>query len=186
MLPILPLVPLALQLLPGLARAFAGDAAGSVAQKAVSAVAAIVGTDDPAEAQTRLSADPALAAQVRIRLAEIEAEQAAAERAAALEEQRQILADVQNARAQTIALAQTGTPMAWAPALVSLVVLSAFGGLSWMVLAQAIPPENKEAALLILGNVSGFAAAVISYWVGSSAGSARKDATLRGMVEAKS
>lgn len=171
----LPLIPLALSLVPDLARAIAGDTAGKVAEAAASAIAAVTGTDDPSEARNRLDGDPALAAQVRIRLAEIAAEQARAERQADLEEQRAMLADVQSARAQTVALAQAGSAVQWAPVIVSIVVLAAFAGMGWAILGKAVPTENKEAALLMLGNLSSFAGMAVAYWLGSSAGSARKD-----------
>lgn len=171
----LPLIPIALSLLPDLVKAIAGDTAGKVAEAAASAVAAVTGTDDPVRAQQILSEDPAMAAQVRIRLAEIAAEQARAERQADLDEQRAMLLDVQSARAQTVALAQAGSAVQWAPVVVSVVVLVAFGIMGWAILGKAIPTDNKEAAMLILGNLAGMAGTAVAYWLGSSAGSARKD-----------
>jgi len=180
----LPLIPLALGLLPDLVRAVAGANAGRVAQAAVGVIAEVTGTTDPAEARRRIDANPEMAASLRIRLAEIAAADAQSVRDAELAEQRQILADVQSARAQTVALAQAGSGVQWAPVVVSAIVLLSFAAMGWAVLHRVVPPENKDAALLMLGHLSGFAGAAVAYWLGSSAGSARKDATLRGMAAA--
>lgn len=180
----LALLPLALQFLPGLARALGGDTVGAVAQQAAGLVATITGTDDPAEAQKRLDANPEVAANLRIRLAEIEAAAAKAERDAHLDEVRAVLADVQSARAQTVALAQAGSAVQWAPVIMSFIVLVAFAGMGWAVHAKAIPPENKEAAMMMLGNLATLAGTAVAYWLGSSAGSARKD--MRAMAAGKS
>ena len=170
----LPLIPLALSLVPDLVKAVAGDTAGKVAQAAASAVAAVTGTDDPSEAQRRVEQDPALAAQVRIRLAEIAAEQARAERQADLDEMKAFLVDVGSARTQQVALTQAGSGVQWAPVVVSVIVLGAFSALGLALLLKAVPPENKEAALLMLGQVSTFAGAAVAFWLGSSAGSKQK------------
>lgn len=173
MLPLL--LPLALQFLPGIARALGGDTAGEVAKQAAGIVASVTGTSDPVEAEQRLAADPKLAADLRIKLAEIEAAAAKAERDAHLAEIQAVLGDVQNARGQTVALAQAGSAVQWAPVIVSFVVLVAFAGMGWAILSKAVPADNKEAALLMLGNLSSFAGVAVAYWLGSSAGSARKD-----------
>jgi hypothetical protein len=175
----LPLIPLALSLLPDLGRWIAGDTGGRVASAAADVVRAVAGTDDPAEAQRAVEAlPPAEAAELRIRLAEIAraAEQDA--RAAELEALRATLADTQNARGQTVELARAGSQVQWAPVLVSAIVLTAFALMAAAILFKAVPPENREAAMLMLGSLSTFAGAAVTYWLGSSAGSAAKNALL--------
>ena len=48
--------------------------------------------------------------------------------------------------------------------------------MGWIVLTRAAPTGSETAAAIVLGNVGAFAAQVANYWLGSSAGSASKDA----------
>lgn len=67
---------------------------------------------------------------------------------------------------------------AWAPLVVSVIVLLAFAFMAAAILFQAVPQENREAAMLMLGSLSTFAGGAVTYWLGSSAGSAAKNALL--------
>lgn len=174
MAPVLALLPLLTPLVPGLVRALAGDKAGDVAQQVTTAVRAVVGSDDPAQVAVALQ-DPAKAADLTLELAAIEREH---ER----EMLRAALADVADARGQTVELARAGSPIAWGAPIVSAIVLVAFGLALYAVVAQPLPEGSRELALLLLGGLLGMAQAVVSYWVGSSAGSARKDEALRGIA----
>jgi len=87
----LPLIPLALSLLPELARLIGGNSGGQVASAAVAAVQAVAGTDDPTAAAAKVASDPAVAADLRVKLAAILADQA---------ELASRLADTANARGQ--------------------------------------------------------------------------------------
>lgn len=174
MAPVLALLPLLASLAPGLVKALAGDRAGDVAQQVSTAVQAVVGSSEPAEVDLALR-DPARAADLRLELARIEAEHERAMLAATL-------ADVAGARAQTVDLARANSPIAWGAPLVSLVVLIAFGAAIYAVVTQQIPEGSREMALLLLGGLLTMAQAVVAYWVGSSAGSARKDEALRGLA----
>ena len=175
----LPLIPLALSLLPDLGRWIAGDTGGRVAGLAAEAVRAVTGTDDPEQAQRAVEAlPPAEAAGLRIRLAEIARAAENDARTAELETLRATLADVQSARGQTVDLARAGSQVQWAPVLVSAIVLLAFALMAAAILFKAVPAENREAAMLMLGSLSTFAGAAVQYWLGSSSGSAAKNALL--------
>lgn len=173
-LPLAALLPLVASLAPGLIKHLAGDRAGAVAAEVATAIGAVVGSDDPAEVHAAL-ADPERAADLRIELARIEREHERAMLVATL-------ADVASARSQTVELARAGSGIAWGAPLVSAIVLLAFGLALYAVVAQEIPAGSRELALLLLGGLLGMAQAVVSYWVGSSAGSARKDEALRGLA----
>lgn len=87
--------------------------------------------------------------------------------------------DRDGARHQTVALAQAGSRIAWGAPLVSLVVLITFGVVLYRVLSAPAGQADPNASLM-LGALTTMATAVVSYWVGSSAGSAAKDKLLRG------
>lgn len=65
--------------------------------------------------------------------------------------------------------------MAWSAPVISAVVLLTFGGVMGMVLLNGMPAGSETAANMLLGTLAAMATSVVSYWVGSSAGSARKD-----------
>ena len=67
--------------------------------------------------------------------------------------------------------------------LVGFVVLSLFSFAVCAVLIIAIPATNRDIAIYVLGQLSGFAGAVI-YWVfGSSQGSAQKDEKMAELIQ---
>lgn len=171
---LLALIPALAQLAPGIVRHLAGERAGEVAKDVGLALRAVVGSEDPAELELALR-DPAKAADLRLELARIE-EQHETER------MRLLLADVAGARAQTVELARAGSVVAWGAPIVSAIVLVAFGAAVWVVLTRQLPAGSQEVALYTLGALQAMAMAVVGYWVGSSAGSARKDAALREVV----
>lgn len=87
--------------------------------------------------------------------------------------------DRADARSQTVELAKTGSSIAWGAPAVSLVVLITFGVVLYRVLSAPAGQADPNASLM-LGALTTMATAVVSYWVGSSAGSAAKDKLLRG------
>jgi hypothetical protein len=170
----LPLIPLALSLAPEIGKWLFGDKGEAVAQDVAQAVQTVTGTSDPDGAHAALARDPQLASQLRVQLAQIAAAQDAAQRQAELAELQASLGDVQNARSQTVALAQAHSSVQWGPVVVSVAILAAFATLVWALLTKQLPPGVEAAQQMVLGAlVSGFTA-VVSYWLGSSSGSARK------------
>lgn len=156
-----------------------GDKGSAVAQAVIQAtVAATGGATDPAAIA---GLPPERAAELRVQLAQIAAQQAdaaraavTAERAAELERIKAALADTASARAQTVALAQTGSRMQWAPVVVSVIVLGTFGVVMWAALTRSLPAGSETVLNMLLGTLAAMATATVSYWVGSSAGSAQK------------
>ncbi|HET8638262.1 MAG TPA: hypothetical protein VFL96_15535 [Acidobacteriaceae bacterium] len=172
---------LVLDIAPGIGRWLFGDAGGKTAAAVAGAVQAVTGTSDADAAMAAIGRDPQVMANLRIELARIaaaaeaEANRAAeARQAAALEEFKAQLADAANARAQTIALAQAGSKIAWGAPVVSVFVLSIFAVALWEVFR--IPPGEASATQIgMVETLKVVSVAVVSYWVGSSRGSAVKD-----------
>lgn len=67
----------------------------------------------------------------------------------------------------------------WGSVLVSTIVTFGFFLMLYMVLQREIPAGSRDLANIMLGYLGGSFTAVVGYWVGSSIGSARKDAALR-------
>lgn len=62
--------------------------------------------------------------------------------------------------------------------VVSILVLLAFAGAVGYVLVRGVPAQSEALLNVLLGALGAMASSVVSYWVGSSAGSARKDERL--------
>ncbi len=64
------------------------------------------------------------------------------------------------------------------PIIVSVIVLIGFSAFSFLAMKPETAGVKDSVVLFLLGAWSTLAAGVVAYWVGSSAGSARKDETL--------
>jgi uncharacterized BrkB/YihY/UPF0761 family membrane protein len=84
------------------------------------------------------------------------------------------LADVQNARNQTVKLAEAGSVIAWGAPIISILITVGFFAMLYVVIRQEIPESSQTLANIMLGSLGTSFTAVVGYWVGSSAGSAQK------------
>jgi hypothetical protein len=170
----LPLIPLAISLAPEIGKWLFGETGEKTAAAVAQVVQSVTGTADETAAQQVLARDPAAAAQLRLQLAQLAAQQEQAARQAELAGLTARLQDLASARAQTVALAQAKSAVQWAPAIVSFVVLATFGAVMWAALTRSLPPRSETLLNMLLGTLAAMATSTVSYWVGSSAGSAQK------------
>ncbi len=171
----------ALDLAPELGRWLFGASSAETVSAVQDAVKVVTGTDHPA-AQVAALADPDVAGQLRVQLASIAAQQASAADRAAQERLAAQLAEVANARATTLQLTQSNETMAWGAPIVSVIVLLTFGAVVALPLLRTLPTNAEPVLNVLLGTLGAMATSVVGYWVGSSAGSARKDARLGDLV----
>lgn len=163
------LLPLLLNLAPTVASWVMGDKTG----KAVETVTGII------QRTTGIEGDPGnLTGEQRLQLqmALIQAE--ADSRRLAHDELVEQLHDVQSARSQTVELAKAGSPIAWGAVVVSVLVMAAYAAALWVTLQFEVPASQKDNVAGLLWTLNTLAVAVVSYWVGSSASSFRKDKLL--------
>jgi hypothetical protein len=168
------LIPLALSLAPEIGRFLFGATGEKTAAAVAQVVQSVTGTSDEAVAQQAISSNPQLAAQIRVQLAQLAAQQEQQARQAELDMLAAQLKDVADARAQTVALAKAGSPVQWAPIVVSFVVLATFGVVMWAALTRTLPAGSETILNMLLGTLAAMSTATVSYWVGSSAGSVQK------------
>jgi len=182
----LPLIPILASLAPTVASWIFGDKTGKAVETVSTIVREQLGTDNPDAVQQAIASNPELAAQLRLALIKAEAEER--ERQAQIERERQQqqhdqflaeLRDVQDARSQTVKLAETHSPIAWGVVVVSTIVLMAFGVMLYVVIAKATPAAESMSAQLLLGMLGSMATSVVAYWVGSSRGSEQKNAWIQ-------
>lgn len=176
---LLALVPLALQLLPQLGRWLGGSTGETVGQAAAAAVQSVTGADTPAEAQAVLDANPTLRMELITQLAQIAADREFNEQQAHLDELRVGLADVANARAQMLALTQAGSPLSWSTAIVAILAVLVFAIAVTSVMFVELPMRAETLASVLFGASAAGYGQVLNYYLGSSAGSARKEGALR-------
>ena len=199
-----PLLLLALQIFPDLVRVLAGDRSDSIKKQITEAIKNATGTDDPAQARTKIEADPQAKAQLQEYLAEIALEETkeqnrakeeaeridlefdrleVEERERAREEEfRQYLRDLQDrqeARSTETTLAEEHNPLAWvAPIMAFGLVLLIFYLLRGIMNARE-EVVNKDVFNVVLGALVTAFTTVVAYYFGSSIGSSKKDDALR-------
>jgi hypothetical protein len=175
----LALIPLAIQLVPQIAQWLFGDDAEKTTAAVAQVVQQVTGADTSTEAgiaaaAAMLQAKPDLASQLQVQLAQIAAAREKEQRDTASAQLAAQLADVAGARQQTVSLAQAKSAVQWAPVVISAVVLITFGGVMWAALTRALPAGSETILNMLLGTLAAMTTSVVSYWVGSSAGSAQK------------
>jgi hypothetical protein len=186
----LPFIPLVLSLAPQVAKWIFGDSGAAVSKDVVAAIQTVTGVDPTtqegvAAAQAVIAGKPELALQLHQRLAEIaaarEAEanrEADARRQSELDELKARIADIGNARQQTITLAQGRNPLAFGAPVLSGIILVAFAAMLLVILNRQLPEGSAPLANIMLGTLAAMATQVANYWLGSSSGSAAKNGML--------
>ncbi len=71
-----------------------------------------------------------------------------------------------------------------APALCSILAVAVFAGFVVLLFLKTVPEGMREALLLLAGSAATGYGLVLNYWLGSSAGSARKDEAITKLTEA--
>lgn len=157
----LALLPILLQIVPSLASLVSGGRTDSVLETAGKVAREVFGTDNPDEIGAKLN-DPAMAEAFKARM---EAE------TAALQAQ---LADVQDARHMAVQLVQADSPIAWAPVVISGIIMGIAAGVITAVGAGYMADNS-----LVVGAALAWVSQVIAYWIGSSSGSRRNGDAMR-------
>jgi lysozyme family protein len=166
-----PLIPIALQLLPGLINLIAGDKSGAFQASITKAVSDIAGSTDQAAVRQKIESDPAVAAQLQLKLAQIAADQEdkrsqaqlaalkaqqdaqfnvlkarqdeeAGRRRDELDRFKASLQDTDAARSRAYDAMKSGGPAAWAPIAISLIVTVGFFGTFYYLINAKIDTQN--------------------------------------------
>lgn len=161
---------------PILGGALGGPAGAAVASTIIGALADAFGVPATPEAVGK-------AIETNPKAADVVAQVEAAQAPAVMDEVNAYLRDVQDARATNLKLVEQGSAIAWAPVVVSVIVLIGFSVLSYLAIYS--PPGQREVLLFLLGAWSSLATAVVGFWVGSSSGSKDKDALLAALAKGR-
>ena len=177
-----PLIGIAAGLVPDIIKLVAGDKTGQLADQFGKAVADTVGTTNAGEAQTKLAANPAAEAALRQKLAELALEATKAQNADAGQRAQEALNNTQSARSGLQALATTNSTIAWTAPTISYLVIGGFFiflfVLVWLYWGKPADNQNNFIVQIIniaVGALTAAFATVVNFWLGSSAGSRKKD-----------
>jgi hypothetical protein len=143
-------------IVPAVAERIAGEPAGDIARKVVEVAQAVTGQTEPDAVAQALAGDPALAAQLRTRLAEIE-----------LDVIRADAADRADARARHALMRDWATP-----ALAFFITLGFFAALGF-AMAFGLPEVGREPLLVLIGSLATAWTAVVGFYFGTSNGARR-------------
>lgn len=151
--------------------AILGKMAGTVLAEALGvppkpeAVQQAIQNGDPAEIAAKLSeAEAKINAEVAMFKAQLDA--------------------VADARAMNIEYVKSNSALQWAPVVVSVIILLGFVTFSLLAMKPELAGVKSEVVLFLLGAWSGFAGAVVQYWMGSSSGSVDKSNQLAALAGA--
>ncbi len=164
------LLPMLLRCAPDLVGLAFGHGAEAVSARIAKAAADVFGTDDAGAIQAQAAADPAKADAFAARL-QAETDGLRAE-----------LADLQNARGTTVALAQAHSPVAWGAPVVSCAVTFGFVGVLASLTLHALP--DGGVVNVLVGTLATAFGSVVNFWLGSSAGSQAKTQQLASLARA--
>lgn len=144
----------------------AADAAGAV----VDIAKKVTGQPDGDLALAAIKADPNLALQYRVAVMANETEL-----------DKAYLADVADARKQTISLAEVGSSIAWGAPVVSVLIVSGYFYCIYLLFISKadMPPNNFQLLSVMFGALSLAFGQVCNYWLGSSAGSKKSGDAIR-------
>jgi hypothetical protein len=186
------LIPLVLSLAPQLAGMIFGAKGADATAKVAAVVQTVVGSAADLSApggvaaavahiQSNQQASADLAAKLEDLHLQMQKEQdaeAQAIRQDALDELKARLADASSARDMATDLAKTHSGLAYGSTVVSVVIVAAFAWTTWSVLTNHLSPSDGGFGSVLVGTLAAMATQVANYWLGSSLGSATKNALL--------
>lgn len=170
------LIALALSIAPELSRWLFGADIDKASAAVTAAFHTAIGTSDADAAAALLQKNPAAASHLRLQLLQVGAGLDETGRVMALAELTANLVKIDLGRVP--AELASSSVVSWAAPMVSVAVLVSFGAVVMIILLKGVPTGNETTANMLLGTLAAMATSVVSYWVGSSAGSARKDVIL--------
>lgn len=169
------LLPLAFKLAPWLSGMVSGGAAEQVTEAIIKAAKKAFGPATPDEIQAKIASDQAAVERFK---AELENGRA---------ELELLTADTRSAREHTVALAQAGSAISWGAPTISGLVVVGFLGVLGLFFFGMFPTGDTAGAIanMLIGSLAAGFVQVINYWLGSSAGSQRKDFYIANSVPAQ-
>lgn len=153
---------------PTLAAAFGGPLAGTAVKVLGDK---LLGKTDATEAEVQAALTNMTPEQL-VRVREIDAQFAKDMKALDIDLERIGAEDRDSARKREVALQD------WSPRILGGLVVVIWALVQWQLMTHVIPQEMRELVARVLGTLDGALMLVLTYFFGSSSGSARKDAIL--------
>lgn len=165
----LALVPVLANFIPDIAKWLGGDDAERVAGQVVAVAQSVAGSTDPAVVAAMVE-DPQRGADLALGLAKIAADREKARDAAMLDSLKASIAGVQDARNYNADLVRTGSKLAYAPIVISALVLVGFFSVVMAIFFVDKRWDERTITVLnsIFGTLTAAFGATIQYWLGSA------------------
>ena len=183
-----PLIAIAAQIFPEILKVVAGDQGGSIAQQVVQAVQDITGAKTADEARQKVAADPKVAADLQVKLAEIALNSQIVVAQQQLQEDAIAASSTSDARKNLAILAALDKPLSWTPSIISYIVIAGFFLIVFLLMFGVLKPAASttdtgqvtviQIVNICIGAIATAFATVIQFWLGSSLGSKNKDDAL--------
>jgi hypothetical protein len=169
---LLGLIPLIGQVLPMLTGLLGTPLQGSILGKAADIADRVFGTHDPSQIQLQIAQD-----QTKL-------EAFKAQLAADTQEEVNFFQDIQNARNQTIALAQAQSPIAWGAPIMTILITMGFFVILAIFVAKALNLSEFQQAVLnvMVGYLGASFQQCVNYWLGTTRSSGNKDTVLASLA----
>jgi hypothetical protein len=166
------LIPLVIKAIPTLASLFGTPLSGNVLDKAGQVAKEVFGTTDPNEINLKIEQEKDKLEEFRIKLD------------AATKEEQAYFADVQSARAQTMALAQVQSPIAYGAPIMSGVVTVGFIVVLTLFVSYALQLDayQQSVVTILIGYLGAAFQQAVNYWLGSTRQSREKDTVLASLA----
>ena len=91
------------------------------------------------------------------------------------------LDDIADARAMQVANVKEGSSLAWAPVIISTIIVVGFLALTTLILFHGAP--DNQITMVLFGSLATAFGQVNSFWLGSSSGSRSKDSAIAGALK---
>ena len=153
---------------PHLMRRLAGPRAAAVAEQVLGLAQTVTGASDPADIERRLAEDAEKAHAFRVRTADLDAEL-----------EQAYLADRQDARDMRLKLAALGQTD-WMMCAVGAIVVLGFVATVLAAFFAELTEQQRYLVFSLAGLLGGMSSQVVSYFFGSSRGSAEKTRLMSG------
>jgi hypothetical protein len=166
------LIPLVVQALPKLAAIFGTPLAGGILDKAGQVAKDVFGTTDAPQIQLQIEQEKSKLEEFRIRME------------AATKEEQAFFQDVQPARAQTMALAQVRSPIAYGAPIMSGVVTIGFIVVLTLFVSYALQLDayQQSVVTILIGYLGAAFQQAVNYWLGTTRQSREKDTVLASLA----
>ena len=166
---------LSITVAPEIGRWITGPASEETVEKVSATVRSVTSANTEIEAMAALAGDALMTGRLRWELVHLVTDRNVNERRAETCVDSFWADQGKTERAPADMSLHGSSTVQWAAVAVSVVVLTTFGIVMELALTRSVPAGSETLLNMLLGTLAAMATSTVSYWLGSSAGSAAKN-----------